>query len=257
MTRTMRAGDVERRLKALADPARAAALQRFFKTGPGEYGEGDRFIGLTMPQARQLTKEYAELPLDEVEKLLESPWHEARTLAVVIMANRYGKADARQRAAICRLYLRRTDRINNWDLVDISAPHVVGEHLATRSRASLRRLARSKLLWDRRVAIIATAAFIRRNEFADTLEIARMLFGDEHDLIHKAVGWMLREVGKRDERTLRAFLDRHAGEMPRTALRYSLERLSPALRRHYMQQPRKSSPQRARRLGSQRVQRRP
>lgn len=241
------AREIERRLKALSNPARAAALQRFFKTGPGEYGEGDRFVGLTMPQARQLAKEFADLPLREVETLLESPWHEARTLAVVIMANRYGNADARERDAICRLYLRRTDRINNWDLVDISAPRVVGEHLATRSRAPLRRLARSKLLWDRRVAIISTAAFIRRNEFADTLEIARMLLGDEHDLIHKAVGWMLREVGKRDERTLRAFLNQHAAEMPRTALRYSLERLSPALKRHYMALPRKSTRRAARR----------
>jgi len=234
MSGAPRARDVERRLQGLANPARAAASLRYFKTGPGEYGEGDRFRGLTLTQVRQLTKEFVALPLDEIEALLESSWHEARTVAVLIMAKAYRKADERTRAALYRLYLRRTDRINNWDLVDGSAPYVVGEHLVARSRAPLRRLARSKLLWDRRVAVIATAAFIKRGEFDDTLEIADLLMGDRHDLIHKAVGWMLREVGKKDERVLRAYLDRNAGRMPRTMLRYAIEKFSPALRQHYM-----------------------
>lgn len=245
MTKAPRARDLLRRLKDLANPKRAAALQRFFKTGPGEYGEGDRFVGLTMPQARQLAKDFAELSLGDIETLLESPLHEARTLAVVILARQYPAARAKQRAAIYRLYLRRSDRINNWDLVDISAPQVVGAHLETRSRAPLRRLAKSTLLWDRRIAIVSTMWFIRKGEFEDTFDVSRLLMADRHDLIHKAMGWMLREVGKKDERALLGFLDRHAGELPRTALRYSLERLSPALRRHYMDVPR-VAPDRAR-----------
>lgn len=257
MTPAPRARDVVRRLEAMADPKRAASLRWFFKTGPGQYGEGDLFIGLTMPQARQLVTEYAALPLEEVERLLDSTWHEARTLAVVIMANRYRTASPSERAAIYRLYLRRSDRINNWDLVDISAPHVVGAHLERRSRAPLRRLAKSTLLWDRRIAMVSTMWFIRNGEFEDTFDIARMLLDDREDLIHKAMGWMLREVGKKDERALLGFLDRHAGELPRTALRYSLERLSPALRRHYMDVPRVAPGGRPRRNGreTQRTQR--
>ncbi len=218
----------------MGDPDRARALQRFFKTAPGEYGEGDRFIGLTMPAVRRLATEYATVPLDEVERLLESRWHEVRTLAVVLLAQRFRKADEPTRGAIYRLYLRRTDRINNWDLVDISAAGIVGAHLLTRSRAILRRLARSTCVWERRIAIIATLAFIQRGEFKDTVDLATRLLADEHDLIHKAVGWMLREVGKRDEAVLLRFLDRHAAQMPRTALRYSIERLSRSRRIHYM-----------------------
>lgn len=218
---------------------RAAGLRRFFKTGPGEYGEGDRFIGLTLPQVRAQIRELRDLPLADVEKLLESPWHEARTLAVALLADRYARVDARQQREIYDLFLRRSDRINNWDLVDISAPHVVGGHLRDRSRAPLRRLARSKSVWERRIAIVATAAFIRRGEFDDTFAISRILMHDRHDLIHKAVGWMLREVGKKDERALRAFLDRHAAELPRTTLRYSIERFSPAVRKRYMAIPRR------------------
>ena len=225
---------VERRLRSMGDPTRATGLQRFFKTGPGEYGEGDRFIGLTLPQIRQQVRQLRELPLAEIERLLDSPWHESRTLAVALLADGYGRADARAQQAIYAMYLRRTDRINNWDLVDISAPRVIGEHLLHRSRAPLRRLARSRSLWERRIAMVSTAAFIRRGEFDDALAIAKLLLRDDHDLIHKAVGWMLREVGKKDERVLRAFLDAHAPDMPRTALRYSIERLSPALRARYM-----------------------
>jgi 3-methyladenine DNA glycosylase AlkD len=218
----------------MGNRTRAAGLQRFFKTGPGDYGEGDRFIGLTLPQIRAQVKALQELPLGTIEKLLESRWHELRALAVALLAHRYARTDAATQRAIFNLYLRRTDRINNWDLVDISAPHIVGAHLVDKSRRSLHRLARSPSLWERRIAMVSAYAFIRRGEFDDALRIAESLLGDDHDLIHKAVGWMLREVGKRDERSLCEFLDRHAADMPRTALRYSLERLSPALRARYM-----------------------
>ncbi len=230
---------VRKRLQALADPARATFLIGFFRTGPGEYGEGDRFLGINVPQIRQLVREFATLSLDDVERLLESTWHEARLLGLLLMANRYAKSDAAAQEGIYRLYLRRTDRINNWDLVDTSAPQVVGAHLWKRSRAPLRRLARSRSLWERRIAMVATQYFITRHDFDDAIAIAETLLSDGEDLIHKATGWMLREVGKRDEAALLRFLDRHAHHMPRTALRYSIERLSPGRKKHYMSIPRK------------------
>jgi len=233
-TKSVRARRVEKALLGRSSAARAKALHWFFKTGPGQYGEGDRFLGLTMPQIRQLARECTDLTLTDIEALLESPWHESRSLAVVLLANRYPKSDAKMQRAIYDLYLRRTDRINNWDLVDISAPRVVGAHLLTRSRAPLHRLAKSQRLWERRIAIVSTATFIDHDQFDDTLRMAVTLISDPHDLIHKAVGWMLREVGKRDEAVLRAFLDRRAGQLPRTALRYAIERLPPKLRSHYM-----------------------
>lgn len=218
---------------------RARLMLRYFKSGPGEYGAGDRFLGLALPQVRSIVAASRDLPLAEVEALLESPWHEARVVALLLLAKAYAASDRRTQHQIYRLYLRRTDRINNWDLVDLSAPRVVGEHLVARSRAPLRRLARSKSVWDRRIAMIATSAFIRRGDFEDTFQLARLLAGDDHDLIHKAVGWMLREVGKRDEPALLAFLDRYAGAMPRTTLRYAIERLSPARRKRFMAMPRR------------------
>jgi 3-methyladenine DNA glycosylase AlkD len=228
-----------RELQRLADPERAGGLQQFFRTRPGEYGAGDLFLGLSMPQVRGLAKELGDLPLAEVEKLLESQWHEARLLALVLLTNAYRHGDSAMQAKIYRLYMRRTDRVNNWDLVDVSAPGIVGAHLFGRSRTPLFRLARSSDLWERRIAVVATQYFIQRRDFADTLRIARILMADKHDLIHKAVGWMLREVGKRDERSLTRFLDRHAGALPRTALRYSIERVSPAQRKRYMTAPRR------------------
>lgn len=222
------------RLRSAASPERAATLTWFFKTGKGQYGEGDRFLGLTLPELRAIARDFRELDLDDVERLLESEWHEARALALVVMNHQYRRGDAATQKRIYDLYMRRTDRINNWDLVDISAPHIVGRHLLTRSRAPLKRLAKSKDLWERRIAIVATQELIRQGQFADTLAIALQLLDDEHDLIHKATGWMLREVGKRNERALLLFLDRHAAHMPRTALRYSLERLPTAKRERYM-----------------------
>lgn len=214
--------ELKRRLRALANPERAAHSLRFFKTAPGQYGHGDKFLGLTVPMMRRVMREFRELPLDDADALLASPWHEDRLVALMILVEQYRRAPS---AAIYRLYLARTERINNWDLVDVSAANIVGAHLAERSRKPLYRLAKSKSLWERRIAIVATLHFIRRNEFDDTFAIARLLLGDRHDLIHKACGWMLREAGKRDERALRAFLEENAAQMPRTMLRYAIERL--------------------------------
>ena len=220
----MTASSALREMRRLANPTRAKHSLRFFKMGPGQYGEGDTFLGLSLPQIRSLSKQYRDLSLGDVAQLLASPWHEARLIALIVLTMQYTRADARTRAAIYRLYLSRTDRINNWDLVDVSAHHIVGAHLIERSRAPLYRLARSKLIWDRRVAMIATAHFIRAGQFADTLRLATLFQGDKHDLIHKATGWMLREVGKREPAALNGFLHEHAHEMPRTMLRYAIER---------------------------------
>jgi 3-methyladenine DNA glycosylase AlkD len=234
MPTRLTAAAARKRLHALGSPSDAKFLQRFFRTGPGEYGEGDRFLGIRAQPMRELAREFRGMPLDQVELLLHEPWHEARSLAVILLADAYDRATPAMQGAIYQLYLRNAKRVNNWDLVDVSAPNVVGAHLASRQRTRLDRLARSKNLWERRIAIVATQHFIRNGEFDDTLRIARVLLADSHDLIHKAVGWMLREVGKRDRAPLEAFLDAHAHEMPRTMLRYSLERLPDADRRRYM-----------------------
>ena len=215
---------LHRLLRTFANRERAAHSPRFFKTAPGQYGHGDQFLGLTVPAMRLVVCEFRELPLPDAAALLASPWHEDRLVALMILVEQYCRTPA-ARAAIFRLYLSHTNRINNWDLVDVSAANVVGAHLEERSRKPLYRLAKSKSLWERRIAIVATLPFIRRNDFGDTLAIARLLLADKHDLIHKACGWMLREVGKRDENVLREFLDEHAATMPRTMLRYAIERL--------------------------------
>jgi 3-methyladenine DNA glycosylase AlkD len=225
---------VRKRLRELGDPVDAEFLQRFFKTGAGEYGEGDRFLGIRVPVTRQLSREFRDLPLDDVVRLLHEPWHEARLLAVILLANAYATGNLTQREAIFRRYLDNADRVNNWDLVDSSAPQIVGAHLATRPRALLDTLARSKDLWERRIAIVATQRLIRAGEFHDTMRLAKALLGDEHDLIHKAVGWMLREVGDRDPAMLEDFLETHAHEMPRTMLRYAIEKMPATRRRKYM-----------------------
>lgn len=230
-----------RRLRDFADPESARFAFRYFKTAPGQYGAGDKFLGLNAAELRGVAREFRDVPLREVDTLLGSPWHEARLLAVVIMANGYQRADEATRAAMYKLYLRRSDRINNWDLVDSSAPGVVGAHLMDRSRAPLHKLARSRLLWDRRIAIISTLYFIRRGDVAETIRLAPLLLDDREDLMHKAVGWALREVGKKDDAALRRFLDRYTPRMPRTALRYAIERMTPADRRAYMDIPRKPS----------------
>lgn len=225
---------IRKSLRDAGNPNDAVFLQRFFKTGPGQYGEGDVFLGIRVPASRALARQFAELPLDDIEKLLHDKYHEARLVALILLVGRYERGDDAERQRVYRMYLANTDRINNWDLVDLSAPNIVGAHLVTRSRAPLDKLAKSKNLWERRIAIVATYWFIRLHQFDDTLRISTALLGDTQDLIHKAVGWMLREVGKRDESVLERFLDEHATTMPRTALRYSIERMTPERRKHYM-----------------------
>ncbi len=224
-----------RDLKARANPERALVSKRFFKTGPGQYGEGDQFLGLPVPMLRMLARQHAALPLAEAEVLLQSPLHEARLLALLILVHQCHRADAVRQRAIHDLYLRSTAYINNWDLVDTSAEHLLGAYLFTRSRNRLVKLARSPSIWERRIAIMTTFHFIRQGEFDETLRIATLLLDDTHDLIHKAVGWMLREIGKRDQAVEEAFLQQHAAHMPRTMLRYAIERFAPALRLRYMQ----------------------
>lgn len=222
------------RLQLLGSPGDAAFLQGYFRTGPGEYGEGDRFLGIRVPVLRKLVREYRGLPLDDAARLLRSPWHEARLFALLLLADAYPRGTAEAREAIYRLYLDSTRYINNWDLVDTSAPHIVGAHLEAGGRGVLDGLARSDSLWERRIAILATQHFIRRGDFGTTLRIAEALVDDGHDLIHKAVGWMLREVGNRDRAAEEGFLRRHHRTMPRTMLRYAIEKFPPALRQSYL-----------------------
>jgi 3-methyladenine DNA glycosylase AlkD len=230
------AAAVRRALRAEARPDHIAGALRFFKCGPGEYGEGDLFIGAAVPAQRRIAREYRDLPLPDVEALLTSRIHEERLTALFILVLQFNRSDdERVRRRIFRLYMKRLRFINNWDLVDSSAPHIVGGWLADRPRDLLDRLARSPHLWSRRVAMIATLFFIQRGDHRDAIHIATLLVNDRHDLIHKAVGWMLREVGKRaSAAALTSFLERHAATMPRTMLRYAIEHRSPAERQRWM-----------------------
>jgi len=221
-------------LREYASEEKAAVLQRFFKTGPGEYGEGDRFIGVQVPAIRKVAKRHAAIPLRQVRSLLRSRVHEERLLALLILVQKFGRAHAVGQREIYEFYLSHTAHINNWDLVDLSADKIAGAWLLTRKRGILRRLARSRDLWERRIAIVATFHFIRHGQFEDTLAVAELLLGDGHDLIHKAVGWMLREVGKRDRAVEERFLERHYRAMPRTMLRYAIERFPEPLRQAYL-----------------------
>jgi len=223
------------RLHALASPAQVANLQRFFKTGPGEYGEGDVFIGVKMPQIRALVRELEAFDLESIAALLESEVHEERMLALLLLVRRFERCkDDGVRRRIFELYLARTARIDNWDLVDVTVAQIVGGYLLDRDRSVLYELARSESLWERRMAMIATFHFIRRGDFDDALSIAAILVGDEHDLIHKAVGWMLREIGQRDLAAEEAFLKPHYGRMPRTMLRYAIEKFEEPKRQAYL-----------------------
>ncbi|HXQ78512.1 MAG TPA: DNA alkylation repair protein [Gemmatimonadaceae bacterium] len=225
---------IKAEIQTLAEPKRATVSLTFFKTGPGQYGEGDKFLGLTVPQMRTLAKKYRKLDHDSALALLASPWHEERLVALLLFVDGYKRGDEQTRRQIHHAYLSNTRWINNWDLVDLSAEHVVGSHVEPKRIALLEKLARSKDLWERRIAIVATFYFIKRNEFRPTLRIATMLMADSHDLIHKAVGWMLREVGKRDRKALDAFLKKHYSKMPRTMLRYAIERHPESLRKKYL-----------------------
>jgi len=233
-TQTPTISFARKRLRGLARADTVPILERYFKTGPGEYGEGDVFIGVRVPQLRKLCRECRGLPIADVVALLHSRIHEERLLALLLLVDAFRDGSARERARISRLYLTSTKFVNNWDLVDTSAPHIVGAWLQDRERTPLRRLARSRSVWERRIAILATLHFIRRGEFEDTFHIADTLLGDPHDLIQKAVGWMLREVGNRDGDAARRFLNERYARMPRTMLRYAIEKLPEWERRRYL-----------------------
>lgn len=229
----MSATDACVKLRALASPEVAASTARFFRTGRGQYAEGETFIGVRVPVLRAVAREFRDLQLRDIELLLNSAIHEERHLALLILVLQMDRGDETHRKLVYDFYLSHTQSISNWDLVDCSAPHVVGRFLLHRSRRPLFRLAESQSLWERRIAIVSTQHFIRHNDVSDTFLVSRRLLCDEADLIHKATGWMLREAGNRDEGALLAFLDQHAPEMPRTMLRYAIERLSGELRQRY------------------------
>jgi len=238
------ADDVRQELKSMADPVKAVTLQRFFKTGRGQYGEGDVFIGVMVPQSRHIAKKFSQLPLGEVKILLYSRIHEERLIALLILVRRYhSSSNSREKEEIVEFYLNNIKQVNNWDLVDLSAPNILGAHLLVDSRDNQRkrlllyRLAKSETMWKRRIAIVATHHFIRNGDFSCTFKIAEILLNDRHDLIHKAVGWMLREVGKRDAVAEELFLEKHWSLMPRTMLRYAIERLPESERHRYKSKP--------------------
>jgi 3-methyladenine DNA glycosylase AlkD len=222
------------RLQQLANSKDAEIQQRFFKTGKGEYGEGDVFIGVRVPLIRKLAREFRHAPLKAVQQLLRSKIHEQRLLALIMLIDHFQRADADGQQAIYDYYLDHTRYINNWDLVDVSAEKIVGAYLSQRNRQRLYELARSDNLWERRIAIMSSFHFIKQGDVDDTLKLAALLLNDDADLIHKAVGWMLREVGKRNGTAQAQFLQQHYHDMPRTMLRYAIEKLPPATRKKYL-----------------------
>ena len=236
MSAAINAAQFVRKLKTHGSPEEVEKIQRYFKSGKREYGEGDKFIGVRMGQLFELAKEFIEMPPSELEKLLESPIHEVRAGALSIMGKqaRSKKTSEARRKELFDLYIRRHDRVNNWDLVDLGALYIVGIYLIDKPRDILYKLARSKNIWERRTAIVGTGQLIRQGEVADTFKIAEILVKDEHDLIHKATGWMLRSAGEVDRKRLLTFLDKHAATMPRTLLRYSIEKLDKKQREHYL-----------------------
>lgn len=225
---------VKAALRAAADPEKAEFYPRFFRTGKGEYGEGDRFLGVTVPKQRRLAKQARDLAHGQVEVLLADPYHECRLTGLLILVDQYAKGDSAEQEAAAALYLDNLHRVNNWDLVDSSAHKILGAHLRDRDRSLLYELARSGELWRQRIAMIATLQYIREGDFKDTLALADILLHHEHDLIHKAVGWMIREVGKMDQATMEAFLATRYQSMPRTMLRYAIEKLPPERRKSYL-----------------------
>jgi 3-methyladenine DNA glycosylase AlkD len=230
----MNARDIKKRLRLLADKEKAKVLQGFFKTAPGQYGEGDVFLGITLPALRRLAKECGDTSVAEAAQLLKSAVHEARLLALLLLVRSFAEGDDGLKKKIYGLYCRNTRYVNNWDLVDLSAPNIVGNYLLDKSRKPLYEFAKSRDLWKRRIAIMATFAFIKQNDHTDALKIAGLLLSDDHDLIHKAAGWMLREVGKRSLSAEERFLRRHCKNMPRTMLRYAIERFPEGKRRKYL-----------------------
>ena len=225
---------IRKELQSHKNEEKAKILARFFKTGKGQYGEGDIFLGLIVPKTREIAKKYADMEFKDIQKLLLSKIHEERLAALMILVEKYKKYDSRGKKIIIKFYLQNTAKINNWDLVDLSADKILGNYLLDKDKSILYKLAKSDNLWERRISIISTFAFIKNNQFKDTMKISEILLNDRHDLIQKAVGWMLREAGKRDEKELIKFLDKHYRKMPRTMLRYAVERLGKERRKYYM-----------------------
>lgn len=226
--------NIQEELKKAANPKTASFLQGYFKTSPGEYGEGDQFRGIKVPVIRKIVRKARALPMDEVVLLLHSPWHEDRLLALLVWVYQFERADEEGREKIYKTYLDQPVYINNWDLVDLSAPTIMGGYLYDNDRSILYKMARSNNLWDRRKAVMTTSYFIRNNDFEDTLSLAEILLHDSEDLIHKAVGWMLREIGKRDLEVEESFLIKHYKNMPRTMLRYAIEKFPEERRQDYL-----------------------
>lgn len=229
-----KAETIKKELKKLADNEKSVKLSGFFKTGKGQYGEGDVFIGITVPDQRKTAKLFYDTGLSEIEKLLDDPIHECRLTALLILIQKYSKADETEKKDIVDFYLSKTSRINNWDLVDLSAHQIIGNYYYSRDREILYKLAKSSSMWEQRIAVVSTYYFIKRNDFKEILAFSEMLLDHKHDLIHKAAGWMLRETGKMDLSVLRKFLDKHHKFMPRTMLRYSIEKLDDQERIKYM-----------------------
>lgn len=226
--------ELRRELRKIADPKRAKLFQRYFKTGKGEYGEGDIFLGLTVPVCREVVGEYKDLGLKEIEKLLHSKFHEERLIALLILVAQFSKGSEHVRKKIFDFYLKNTKYTNNWDLVDLSSHEIVGQYLLNKNCFILERLVKSKNIWERRIAVLATFNFIKNNKCDESLRIAEMLLQDEHDLIHKAVGWMLREIGKKDRKREVEFLNKYSKKMPRTMLRYAIEKFPEKLRLSFL-----------------------
>lgn len=227
---------IRKDLSQLSNSERAKNLSWFFKTGKGQYGEGDIFLGISVPEQRKVAKRYIDLSLKDLQELLSSKIHEHRLTALLILVFKYEKADNVGKEQIFRFYLKNTENINNWDLVDLSAPRIIGDYLYKKDRSILFKLAKSNNLWERRIAILSTFNFIRNNDFEDSLSIAKLLLHDEHDLIHKAVGWMLREIGKKDQEIEERFVSKYCSEMPRTMLRYAIEKFDENKRKYYLTQ---------------------
>ena len=230
----MKTQAISQTLKELANPAIAEHSQRFFKTGKGEYGEGDRFLGIRVPILREQAKKYQEIALTEIQLLLKSSFHEERLCALLLLVRKFAKGNEAEKATIYNLYLNNTKYINNWDLVDSSAHQIAGAYLESKDKQTLHELAQSDSLWERRIAIMSTFHFIKKNQFEDALAISQKLLKDQEDLIHKAVGWMLREIGKRDLEIEKAFLRAHYKQMPRTMLRYAIEKFPAPERKKYL-----------------------
>lgn len=230
----MTAAFILNELLSMANPEKATFLQRFFKTGPGQYAEGDVFLGLIVPLTRSIAKANTQTPLAELQLLMNSEYHEARLCALLIVVELFRKAQEPERKILYDFYLENARRINNWDLVDVTCPHVVGAYLLDKDRSRLYELVASDNLWEQRIAMVSTLTFIRNREFTDTFALAERLLTHKHDLMHKAVGWMLREVGKKNREELTAFLERHATTLPRTSLRYAIEHYPEAERQYFL-----------------------